>query len=185
MGRSDYDQNQEGMRFRVMVLPFLNDGYSLARWLTGNRADAEDVVQEACLRAFQGFAGFVGHNPRAWFLKVVRNTAYTWLDNKRSAALVLVGDLEATEIKLAEHAGVDCGASATPEAELIAKADATRLEDAISKLPCAFRETFVLRDVHGLDYREIADVTKAPLGTVMSRLARARRLLVAAVATGE
>lgn len=109
MGRFDCDQNRDGVRFCAIVLPFLSDGYSLARWLMGNRADAEDVVQEACLRAFQGFAGFAGHNPRAWFLKVVRNTAYTWLDNRRSAALVLVGDLEATEIKLAEHAGADLG----------------------------------------------------------------------------
>jgi DNA-directed RNA polymerase specialized sigma24 family protein len=123
-------------RFRSVVLPHLAHAYALARWLTGDRADAEDVVQEACLRAFRGIGGFSGVN-----------------------------------------------APETPEAALIAKADAARLEAAIAELPVPFRETLVLRDVQGLDYREIAEVTGVPIGTVMSRLARARSRLIARLGT--
>jgi RNA polymerase sigma factor (sigma-70 family) len=161
-------------RFRTVVLPHLDDCYRLARWLTGNRADAEDVVQEACLDAFRGITGFNGSHPRAWVLTIVRHAAYRWLRKNRPAALVVVDDLEALSVSGAQIAD----SAATPEAALIAQADTARLEQAIAALPVPFRETLVLRDVNGLDYRDIADVTGVPIGTVMSRLARARRRLI-------
>jgi RNA polymerase sigma-70 factor (ECF subfamily) len=165
-------------RFASVVVPHLADAYALARWLTGDRADAEDVVQEACLRAFRGIGGFAGVNARAWVLTIVRHAAYTWLGKNRSASLVMVDDLEALEQKQSSPGAAFEQAPQTPEAELIAKADARRLEAAIAELPVPFRETLVLRDVQGLDYREISEVTKVPIGTVMSRLARARRRLI-------
>jgi len=166
-------------RFASVVLPHLADAYALAKWITGDRADAEDVVQDACLRAFRAIGGYAGGNARAWVLTIVRNTAYTWLGKNRTATLVPVEDLEAVE-RATARAGTDLGAASTPspEAELIARADAAQLEAAIAALPPQFRETLVLRDVQGLDYREIALVTDVPVGTVMSRLARARRRLI-------
>ena len=172
-------------RFASVVLPHLADAYALARWLTGDRADAEDVVQEACLRAFRGIGGFAGVNARAWVLTIVRHAAYTWLGKNRSASLVMVDDLEAVEQKRSSAGAAFEQAPQTPEAELIAKADARRLEAAIAELPVPFRETLVLRDVQGLDYREISEVTKVPIGTVMSRLARARRRLIERIGTDE
>jgi len=169
-------------RFATVVLPHLADAYSLARWLTGNSADAEDVVQDACLRAVRGIAGFSGGNARAWVLTIVRHTAYTWLGKNRPAALVVTDDLEAVERAEFSRSGVAEAAEETPEAALIAKADAARLESAIQELPPPFRETLVLRDLQGLDYKEIAKVTGVPIGTVMSRLARARQRLIATVA---
>ena len=168
------DRGDNKARFANVVIPHLDDAYSLARWVTGNRADAEDVVQEACLRAFRGIGGFTGGNGRAWVLTIVRNAAYDWLRKNRPAAVVLVDDLEAVE------RAADAAASAdnNPEAALIARADQARLEAAIANLPAVFRDTMVLRDVHGLDYREIATITGVPIGTVMSRLARARRRVI-------
>jgi RNA polymerase sigma factor (sigma-70 family) len=172
------------IRFSNLVLPHLADCFALARWLTGNGTDAEDVVQEACLRAFRAINGYAGGNSRAWILTIVRNTAYTWLRNNRPAELVMVDDLEslanASAAPISEGDGPN---AATPEASLIAKADAMRLKDAIAALPAEFRETLVLREVHGLDYREIAAVTGKPVGTVMSRLARARRRLISELGT--
>jgi len=170
-------------RFRSVVLPHLAQAYTLARWLTGDRADAEDVVQEACLRAFRGIGGFSGVNARAWLLTIVRHAAYTWLGKNRSGSLLMVDDLEAVERKQAGAGALSEQAPETPEAALIAKADAARLEAAIADLPMPFRETLVLRDVQGLDYREIAEVTSVPIGTVMSRLARARHRLIARLGT--
>src|SRR5438477_2286875 len=166
-------------RFDAVVLPHLADAYSLARWLTGDRADAEDVVQDACLRAYRGIGGFSAGNARAWVLTIVRHTAYTWLRKNRSQALVMVDDLEAVERAQTNPGDLE---RETPETELIAKADSARLEAAIGSLPPPFRETLVLRDIQGLDYREIAAVTEVPIGTVMSRLARVRRRLVATLA---
>ena len=170
-------------RFASVVLPHLADAYALARWLTGDRADAEDVVQEACLRALRGIGGFAGVNARAWLLTIVRHAAYTWLGKNRSASLLVVDDLEAVERQQASGASAFRQEPQTPEAALIASADARRLEAAIAELPVPFRETLVLRDVQGLDYREIAEVTKVPIGTVMSRLARARARLIARLGT--
>jgi RNA polymerase sigma factor (sigma-70 family) len=166
--------------FARVVLPHLGDAFALARWLTGDRTDAEDVVQDACLRALRGIAGFSGGNARAWVLTIVRHTAYSWLGKNRPAALVVTDDLEAVE-RAAFSRGGGGGSEAageTPEAALIAKAEAARLEAAIQNLPPPFRETLVLRDLQGLDYKEIAKVTGVPIGTVMSRLARARQRLM-------
>jgi RNA polymerase sigma-70 factor, ECF subfamily len=176
MAGSDEDR----ARFASVVLPHLADAYALARWLTGDRTDAEDVVQEACLRAFRGIGSYAGGNARAWVLTITRHAAYSWLGKNRSAALLVVDDLEAVERAELSH-GVAMDQLPTPEAALIAKTDTARLEAAIAALPLPFRETLVLRDVQGLDYREIAEVTKVPIGTVMSRLARARRRLIAAI----
>jgi RNA polymerase sigma-70 factor (ECF subfamily) len=165
-------------RFAEVVLPHLGDALALARWLTGSRADAEDVVQDACLRAFRAIGGFAGGNARAWVLTIVRHTAFTWLGKNRPAALVVTDDLEAVE-RAQHEAGAADRDSETPETALIAKADAARLEAAIAALPTPFRETLVLRELQELDYREIAEVTGVPVGTVMSRLARARRRLAA------
>jgi RNA polymerase sigma factor (sigma-70 family) len=158
-------------RFASVVLPHLDEAYTLARWLTRNRADAEDVVQDACLRAFRGIGGFADGNARAWVLTIVRHTAYAWLRKNRPATLIVVEDLEAVEHQQANPGALDAD---TPETSLIAKGEAKRLEAAIAALPALFRETLVLRDIQGLAYREIAEVTQVPIGTVMSRLARAR-----------
>lgn len=169
-------------RFAEVVVPHLADAYGLARAITGNRADAEDVVQEACLRAFRAIPTVSGSNHRAWVLTIVHHTACTWLAKNRPAALVIVDDLEAVEwtnVTVGQHG------SETPETALIAKSNAARLEAAIAALPLPFRETLVLRDVQELDYREIARVTDVPIGTVMSRLARARGRLIAILGRGE
>jgi RNA polymerase sigma factor (sigma-70 family) len=166
-------------RFKSVVLPHLGDAYSLARWITGNRTDAEDVVQDACLRAFRGISNFSNGDARAWVLTVVRNTAYTWLHKNRPSSVLVVEDIEAVESTQGGH-GDPC--SETPETTLIAKADAAGLRAAIAALPTQYRETVILRDVQGLSYREISEVTGVPAGTVMSRLARARRRLIAILA---
>ena len=172
------DREDSKTRFANVVMPHLDDAYGLARWVTGSRADAEDVVQEACLRAFRGIAGFSGGNGRAWVLAIVRNAAYDWMRKNRSPTVVHVDDLEAIErMQAPEDAASTTGES--PEAALIARADEARLEAAIAGLPTVFRETLVLRDVQGLDYREIAAITGVPIGTVMSRLARARGRVIA------
>jgi RNA polymerase sigma-70 factor (ECF subfamily) len=165
-------------RFADVVLPHLDDAYKLARWLASSRADAEDIVQDACINAIRGIGKFANVNARAWVLTIVRNTAYTWLAKNRPAALVYVDDLTAVE---SIHATPFDGDANTPEAALIAKTNSDRLEKAIAALPIPYRETVVLREVQGLDYREIAAVTQVPVGTVMSRLARGRRLLMAAI----
>src|SRR5439155_21847687 len=115
-------------RFASVVLPHLADAYALARWLTGDRADAEDVVQEACLRAFRGIGGFAGVNSRAWVLTIVRHAAYTWLGKNRSASLLMVDDLEAVERQQASGGTASESAPETPEAVLIAKTDPARPE---------------------------------------------------------
>jgi RNA polymerase sigma factor (sigma-70 family) len=167
----------DNTRFANVVLPYLDDAYALARWVMGNRADAEDVVQEACLRALRGSSGYSGGNGRAWTLAIVRNAAYDWLRKNRPAAIVPVEDLETAErMSPRDHAAA--APPVDPETALIAKADELQLQAAIEGLPTVFRETLVLRDVQGLGYREIAEVTGVPIGTVMSRLARARERLI-------
>jgi RNA polymerase sigma factor (sigma-70 family) len=154
----------DNARFRKVVMPHIDDAYRLAHWLTGNRTDAEDVVQDS-LRAFRAIREFAGSSDRAWVLSIVRNTAYSWLRKNRPAAVVTVEDLEAVE---AAHAKPSDPDAETPEAELIAKTDAEHLRAAIAALPTPFRETLVLRDIEGLDYREIAETTEVPIGTVVA-----------------
>jgi RNA polymerase sigma factor (sigma-70 family) len=162
-----------------VVLPYLDDAYTLARWLTGSRADSQDVVQDACLRALRGIGNFSNGNARAWVLTIVRHTAYIWLHKNRPAALVPVEDIEAVERTQSIELDVE-----TPETALIAQNDATLLEAAITTLPAPLRETLVLRELHELSYREIAEVTGVPIGTVMSRLARARGRMISIMTTG-
>lgn len=147
--------NDERKSSERLVMPHLAD--ALARWLTRNHPDAEDVLQEACLRAFRSIHTCIGHNPRSWVLSVVRNTAYSWLEKNRR------GEWNAP----------------APEAEPVEKANADQLRAAIEAVPVQFRETLVLRDIQG-DYREVATIIGAPVGTMMSRLSRARRHLLAA-----
>src|SRR5438067_12758898 len=132
-------------RFASVVLPHLADAYALARWLTGTRADSEDVVQEACMRAFRSIGSFAGRNARAWVLTIVRHTAYSWLAKNRPTALVMVDDLAAGERTHRAQGSVP-SSDETPETALIAHADAAQLETAIAALPAPFRETLVLRD---------------------------------------
>ena len=170
-GLSGLDDNA---RFANVVMPHIDDAYRLAHWLTGNSTDAEDVVQDASLRAFRAIRGYAGGSARAWLLSIVRNTAYSWLRTNRPTAVVTIDDLEAVELAQANPSDPD---AETPETTLLAQIDADQLRAAIAALPAPFRETLVLRDIEGLDYREIAQTTEVPIGTVMSRLARARRWL--------
>jgi RNA polymerase sigma-70 factor (ECF subfamily) len=155
--------------FERAILPHLTAAYNLARWLTRRDQDAEDVVQEACLRAFRCFGTFQGTNPRAWLLAIVKNTCYTWLRKNREPGPTTPFDEE-------RHgtAPADCG----PEALLLRAEDRQLLQDTLGELPAEFREVIVLRDLNGLSYKEIAHVADIPLGTVMSRLARGRERLV-------
>jgi RNA polymerase sigma factor (sigma-70 family) len=174
-GRAAAEDAGSTDRFVRLVIPHLDDAYTLARWITGNRIDAEDVVQEACLRAFRAVAKAEDFNARAWMLGAVRSAAFAWLRKYRPASLVPhdeFGPVEHERMRAWDSDG------ATPEAALIAKTDAARLEAAIERLPAPFREALVLRDIQGLSYREIADITAVPVGTVMSRLARGRTRLI-------
>jgi RNA polymerase sigma factor (sigma-70 family) len=167
-------------RFRSVVLPHLDVAYNFAHWLTGNRTGAEDVVHDASLRALHAIRGFAGGSARAWTLRIVRNAAYSWLGKNRPAAVATVDDPEPVEFAPGRPTAPDAG---TPEAALIAQTDAEHLRAVIAALPTPLRETLVLRDIEGLDYREISEVTEAPIGAVMSRLARARRRSIAALSS--
>ncbi len=162
-------------RFTEQVLPHLDDAFSLARWLTGSATDAEDVAQEACLRALRALESASVEHPRAWLLTIVRNTAFTWLAKNRPQTVVLSGGEE--EVRARQGAGGGQSVP-TPEDALIAKADRQSVIAAIEALPLPFKETLVMREINGLSYREIAEATGAPIGTVMSRLARARSLMI-------
>jgi RNA polymerase sigma factor (sigma-70 family) len=156
------------VNFETAVLPHLDAAYNLARWLTRNDADAEDVVQEAYLRAFKFFAGFHGEDGRAWLLGIVRNTTYTWMQRNRSPELNVPLDDEVYEVKSDDL---------NPEALLLQKADARILRQALEELPLEFREVLVLRELEEMSYKQIAVMADLPIGTVMSRLARARKRL--------
>jgi RNA polymerase sigma-70 factor (ECF subfamily) len=153
--------------FDRLVLPHLGAAYNLARWLVRNDHDAEDVVQEATLRALRFFDGFSGENPRAWLLTVVRNSAYTFLTQNRTKAEETCAEAEPS--------------GDTPESLFLTSAQHRVLNEAVAALPAEFREVFVLREVEGLSYKEIAEAAAIPIGTVMSRLSRARRQLRSAV----
>ena len=178
--------SDQSTKFDRVVVPHLSDALTLARWLVGNRAAAEDIVQDACLRAFRGINDFADGNAKSWVLTIVRNTAYSWLVKNRTAMLVSVEDLNIKERAYVERGGgLASPSAATPESELIMRSETARIEAAIEALPAEFRETLVLHDIQGLKYREIAEVTGTPVGTVMSRLARARRRLMDAVKVDE
>lgn len=147
-------------------MPHLGAGYNLARWLVRSPQDAEDIVQESYLRAFRAFERYRGGDPRAWLLSIVRNTSYSWLRRR--------GELVEGSLDPADFAD---DVALGPEARLISQSDGLVLRHALDRLPVEYREVMVLRELEGLSYREIAEITGAPLGTVMSRLSRARRQL--------
>jgi len=163
--------------FQDVVLPHLHAAYNLARWLSRSDHDAEDIVQEAYLRAFRFFDGFHGGDARPWLLAIVRNAAYTWLRQNRAHELSTQFDEEFHS--LPEHGAVEGPERAdnNPETILARREGKRLLDEALEKLPLAFREVLVLRELEDLSYREIARVADIPIGTVMSRLARARKLL--------
>ena len=166
-------------RFDQAILPHLDAAYNLARWLTGHEQDAQDVVQEACLRAFRAFGGFYGDNGRAWLLTIVRNTAYNHLQKTKPLR-------EMTPFDETLHGGAESPVGgATPDVALSGAEDEQRIAEAIAALPAEFREAIVLRHQDGLSYKEIADIAGVPTGTVMSRLARARARLKQFLAGGE
>ncbi len=157
-------QNQQ-THFEQMMLPHLDAAYNLARWLTGNEQDADDMVQEAYLRALKSFGSFRGGDSRAWLLMIVRNTCYTWLQRSRASfTMELDEDIQEADGKNSEQL-------------LLERVDFELLHRALDELPAEFREAIVLREMEGLPYKEIAQITHVPIGTVMSRLARARQRL--------
>ena len=158
-------------RIADAVLPHLDAAYNFARWLTRNEHDAEDVVQEACLRAFKYGGRFIGGDGRAWLLAIVRNTFYSMRKGNisRDASVTLDEELHSQ--------GEDPG----PEALMIRNADAKMITQAMEELSVEYREALVLREFEDLSYREIARVTGVPVGTVMSRLSRARNHIARAV----
>ena len=164
--------------FDEVFLPNLAEAYRLAQWLTGNASDAEDVVQDAALRAFRGIKGFGAINARAWSLTIVRNTAYSWLLKNRPKAVVFTDELNSAEQQQVEFENTHTERHTTPEEAVILKADIADVRGALALLPAPFREIIILREMHQLNYRDIAEVTNIPIGTVMSRLARARQLLI-------
>jgi len=158
-------------RFEAIALPHLDAAYSLARWMTRNDADATDVVQEAFLRAFRYFDSYRGDNAKSWVLRILRRTCYSWLDRSRPADVV---SLETEE----EFGGAVATSAIDTEALLESRSNLRLLVRLIEALPAPLREVIVLRELHELGYREIAEATGVPIGTVMSRLHRARSLLL-------
>lgn len=154
--------------FEQTALPHLDAAYNLARWLTRDEKDAEDVVQEAYLRAIRHFGTFKGGDARPWLLAIVRNTYYTWVRHNRSAKV---------EIAFDEEMHAETPDPTDPEKLLLREMDRQMLRRAIRTLPTEFLEVIVLREFEELSYKQIADVVQVPVGTVMSRLSRARRRL--------
>src|SRR4051794_23819181 len=159
-------------RFELLAMPHLDAAFNLARWLTGNATDAEDVVQDAYLRAFRYFDSFRGDNFRVWLLTIVRNSFLTWVQDNRSGRLLF-------EPAVTDIAGADSWPDPAPgpEAMLLEQVDRDTLTTLVSQLPAEYREVLILREIEDLSYKEIAEVAGAPIGTIMSRLARARQSL--------
>jgi len=157
------------VRFEQLVLPLLGAGYNLARWLTGDSNDAEDVVQEACERALKYAGGLRGSDARPWFLTIVRHAFYDWCQRNRPAQIV--PDDAASIDAAIDPAAID------PEQAAMRSGASRLLAEAVAQLPLAYREVLILRELQDLSYKEIARIVGVPIGTVMSRLARARALL--------
>jgi len=162
------DAQDKLARFEQSIMPHMNAAYNLARWLAGNDTDAQDVVQEAYLRAFKFLSGFRGGDSRSWLLRIVRNAFYDWLKRNRR---------EETATPFDEELHSTGDEKGMPDTLLLEKADHELMRKAIEDLPLEFREILVLREFEGFSYKEIADTAEVPLGTVMSRLARAREHL--------
>jgi RNA polymerase sigma-70 factor, ECF subfamily len=153
--------------FEELFLPYLDASYNLAYWIVGGEQDAQDIVQDAYVRALKGFPRFRGNNPRAWLLTIVRNTAYTWIKKRNRAEERLVPfdeDIHAARLE-------------TESSVQYRERETQLIEEALKRLPVEFRETLVLFELEGWSYKAIAARLSIPLGTVMSRLSRARRLL--------
>src|SRR6516225_8694162 len=162
-------ERRKRTRFEAVILPHLDAAYALARWLSRNDADAADVAQEACLRAFRYFDTYRGGDAKSWLLRIVRRTCYSWLERNRPAEIV---SLESwPEIRQ------ELEASGDTETKLQNRSDLRRLDSLIEALPAPLREVIVMRELLELDYRTIAEVANLPIGTVMSRLHRARSAL--------
>jgi len=168
--RNDFDE---------IFMPYMSEAYRLAQWLSGNASDAEDIVQEAAIRAFRGIKGFGAVNARAWSLTIVRNTALSWLTKNRPRKVTYINDLNPAEQQEIEYEGLHGTKVGTPEDVVLFKADATAIQKALEQLPTQFREVIVLREINQMNYRDIAEITNVPIGTVMSRLSRGRQLLIA------
>jgi RNA polymerase sigma factor (sigma-70 family) len=164
--------------FDEIFAPYLPEAYRLAQWLSGNASDAEDIVQEAAIRAFRGIKGFGAVNARAWSLTIVRNTALSWLTKNRPRKVTYINDLNPAEQQELEYEGLHGTKVETPEDVVLFKADATAIQKALEQLPTQFREVIVLREINQMNYRDIAEITNVPIGTVMSRLSRGRQLLI-------
>ena len=158
----------ENALFEQTILPHLDAAYNLARWLAGNETDARDVVQESCLRAFKFFGGFRGGDARSWLLTIVRNTVYSWLERRQKGGHVFQPEEEMEKFE---------DVSVNPDQMFARHANIETVRAAIAQLPPEFREAVVLREMENYSYKEIADITGAQIGTVMSRLARGRRQL--------
>jgi RNA polymerase sigma factor (sigma-70 family) len=161
-------------RFDAIVLPHLDAAYNVARWLARNDADAQDIAQEACLRAYKFFDGFHGDDGKSWLLAIVRNTYYTWLQKHRGRAREESFD---ENIHGDDPTFVDTLPHNNPEVLLMQQASKRIIDTALERLPVECREIIVLRELEDLSYKEIADIADIPIGTVMSRLSRARKLL--------
>lgn len=163
-------------RFELLVLAHLDAGLNLARWLTHNDQDAQDVVQEAALRAIRFIDGFRGDNARAWFLQIVRNTCFSWLKENRPVELVVFDD---------DLHDIAAPAGDEPPARAMRNVDRMQINQAIAALPVVYREVLVLRELDDFSYKDIAQIADIPIGTVMSRLARARGLMQQALRSSE
>ena len=161
-------KNEERAAFSVFIAGHLDAAYNLARWLVTDQDDASDILQDACLRAFNGFAGYRGENGRAWLLTIVRNTAYNFIRDRSSTTVIPLDDNLLAEIGSHDD---------NPERRIIREADANELRVAIEQLPEEYREAIVLREMEEMSYKEISAIQRVPIGTVMSRLSRARTLL--------
>lgn len=162
------EEQEKLTRFEQQILPHMDAAFNLARWLAGNDTDAQDVVQDAYLRAFKFFAGFRGGDSRSWLLRIVRNSFYDWLRRQGRPELTTPFD---------EQIHDPAADSPAPDTVLLEKADKEMVSQAIAALAVEYREVLVMREIEGLAYKEIADVAELPIGTVMSRLARAREQL--------
>jgi RNA polymerase sigma-70 factor (ECF subfamily) len=171
------DEQSKGKRFEEIFTAHLDAAYNLARWLTRDDSNAEDVVQEACLRAFKFLDSFHGENGRAWLLAIVRNTFYTWLETNRPQMLNVPFDEDTLAADGYDVDALTLDANYSVD-RLLEREDSRRLVNhALQQLPTEFREVIVLRELEDLSYKEISTVANVPIGTVMSRLARARKLL--------
>jgi RNA polymerase sigma factor (sigma-70 family) len=168
-------------RFQAIVLPHLNSAFNLACWLTRSPQDAEDVVQEAYLRAFKFFDNFHGEDSRAWLLTIVRNTFYTWYQDNQKQRQETSFDEELHNSDASEDVGMT-HADNNPETLLMQKDSERQLQQALDALPLEFREVMVMRELEDLSYKQIAGIVGIPIGTVMSRLGRGRRLLATILA---